>query len=207
MDSSNAYDANVRIVAGSSKILEPLVRNGTFREELYFKLSVIHLQIPALRERREDIPDLIHFLHQSACDRLGGKLVDLSDEAIEELSQLEWRGNLPQLENMIERLVLHTPANYSVLSSDIVKEDITKNDVAKENTAKIRMASRPRNQMNIPPPEASFRELVKEKTREYERVLIQDALQIFEENITKTARHLGISRKGLQNKIRELRIR
>lgn len=190
VDGSKSYDANIRVIAGSSSSLESLVRSGKFREELFFKLSTLQLQIPALRERREDLPELIEYLHKGACKRLGGKNVVLSAEAITALSALEWKGNLPQLENVVERLVVQAPDNYSVLSSDISVD------------------RRPGiNTLDEDGGGANFREVVREKTREFEREIIKDALHNFEENVTKTARYLGISRKGLQNKIKELRIR
>jgi DNA-binding NtrC family response regulator len=96
----------VRVIAATNRNLRDMVQQGTFREDLFYRLNVIHLVVPPLRERREDIPPLIeHFVSQFT--KQNGYLVHaLSPEAIRVLSEYSWPGNVRELENVIERLVV-----------------------------------------------------------------------------------------------------
>ena len=97
---------NVRVIAATNRNLRDMIAEGTFREDLFYRLNVIHLTVPPLRERREDIPGLIeYFLHQFT--RNNGTLVHgIAPEAIKLLSEYSWPGNVRELENVIERLVV-----------------------------------------------------------------------------------------------------
>lgn len=98
----------VRIIAATNKDLEKEVREGTFREDLYFRLNVIPIRVPPLRERKEDIPLFINFFLRKICEREGIPLKRLSDEALKRLMEYNFPGNVRELENMIERLVILT---------------------------------------------------------------------------------------------------
>ncbi|MFN8998046.1 MAG: nitrogen regulation protein NR(I), partial [Betaproteobacteria bacterium] len=103
--------ANVRIIAATHQDLEERVRNGLFREDLFHRLNVIRLRLPALRERREDIPLLArHFLASSARE-LGVEAKRLSEPALKYLAALDWPGNVRQLENVVERAVVLSTAD------------------------------------------------------------------------------------------------
>jgi DNA-binding NtrC family response regulator len=94
---------NVRVVAAANEPLEQAIKKGTFREDLYYRLNVIPIQLPALRERRDDIPLLVaHFLRQKSADR-NGEPYKISQRALEVLTAHEWPGNVRELENAIER--------------------------------------------------------------------------------------------------------
>ncbi len=96
----------VRIIAATNTDLRGAVERGTFREDLYYRLNVISIEVPPLRERREDVPILAqHFLRRS-CDRLGKRLLGFTVEAMESLAAAPWRGNVRELENLIERAVI-----------------------------------------------------------------------------------------------------
>jgi two-component system response regulator HydG len=98
---------NVRILAATNRDLEQAVTQGTFRRDLYFRLNVLSLRIPALRERRQDIPLLItHFLERMV--RTSGQQKDLSDDAIKALLAYDWPGNVRELENCLERAYAFT---------------------------------------------------------------------------------------------------
>ncbi|CAA7602155.1 RNA polymerase sigma factor 54 interaction domain protein [Acididesulfobacillus acetoxydans] len=96
---------DVRVVAATNRNLEEMIRKGEFREDLYYRLNVIPLQIPPLRERREDIPLIAQHLLRKICARLGKDEVRLTRETVEILSAQDWPGNVRQLENALERLV------------------------------------------------------------------------------------------------------
>jgi two-component system nitrogen regulation response regulator GlnG len=106
----NAVKANVRVIAATHQDLEQRVKDGVFREDLFHRLNVIRLRLPALRERREDIPVLArHFLQQSA-KQLGVEPKRISDAALERLMQFAFPGNVRQLENICHWLTVMAPA-------------------------------------------------------------------------------------------------
>jgi len=97
---------DVRIIAATNKNLKDEITEGRFREDLYHRLSVIVLEVPPLRERAEDIPDLVqHFLQQSS-ESQGKKTPEISEEAIKAMQDLHWSGNIRELRNVVERLVI-----------------------------------------------------------------------------------------------------
>ena len=98
-------EVNVRVLAASNQDLEQLVRDKRFREDLYYRINVIQIKMPALREKREDIPSLaLHFLVKYG-KTMGKKITRISDEALRHLTEHEWPGNVRELENVIERAV------------------------------------------------------------------------------------------------------
>ena len=110
-----AHAANVRVMAATNRNLRELIAQGLFREDLFFRLNVIHIIVPPLRERREDIPLLVdHFLRNfsdqttsgGARQVLGPTVSDISPQAMDALKQAPWPGNVRQLENVIERLIV-----------------------------------------------------------------------------------------------------
>jgi DNA-binding NtrC family response regulator len=104
---SKTFKANVRIVAATNRDLEAEVRAGRFREDLYYRLNVIHLEIPALRERREDIPALLHHFFNTLRADLGrDDLVGFTPEAESLIKSYAWPGNIRELQNVVERCVL-----------------------------------------------------------------------------------------------------
>ncbi|HVF31368.1 MAG TPA: sigma-54 dependent transcriptional regulator [Pyrinomonadaceae bacterium] len=104
---------DTRVIAATNRDLGPMVSEGKFREDLFYRLSVIPIYVPALRERREDIPELaMHFINKFS--KRSGKTVNITDEAMENLRQRPWPGNVRELENTIERAVAFTPTGESI---------------------------------------------------------------------------------------------
>jgi DNA-binding NtrC family response regulator len=180
---------DVRIVAASNADLERLVATGRFREDLYYRLNVIPIQIPPLRERREEIPALVeHFL-----ERYGRELqkprLRVADEAIEYLLLYNWPGNVRQLANEIRRLVVlgepDSTIHPSQLSADIVA---SRRSVAMRPTEIV---------MRIDQSLAAATEAL-------ERAAIERAMQICEGRVEDAAKMLGLSRKGLYLKRQRL---
>ncbi|MFO8087141.1 MAG: sigma-54 dependent transcriptional regulator [Bacteroidales bacterium] len=99
-------DVDVRVVAASNKNLQEEIKQGNFREDLYHRLSVIIIKVPALNERVEDIPLLANFFVEEFCANQGKPLMNITDEAMQELKNNEWTGNIRELRNVIERLVI-----------------------------------------------------------------------------------------------------
>ena len=115
--SDKTIKVNVRIVAATNKNLQQEIEKGNFREDLYHRLNVIPIHVPDLKERKEDIPLLVnHFIHL-ICSEQGWKNKDINEEAIQALQQHNWPGNIRELRNVIERLI--------ILSGDtITAEDV-----------------------------------------------------------------------------------
>jgi transcriptional regulator with PAS, ATPase and Fis domain len=170
---------DVRIIAATNKDLKSAVAEGGFRDDLFYRLNVVNLQIPPLRERREDIGLLAgHFLNQSAM-KLGRQPMQLSPEAMETLTSYMWPGNVRELANEIERAVILAPCRM-----------ITLDDFSEE----VRCRSRSREIARTKEPALSV------KHNEVE--LIGRALADTGGNRTKAAQLLGISREGLRKKMK-----
>ncbi|MGL4550870.1 MAG: sigma-54 interaction domain-containing protein, partial [Gemmataceae bacterium] len=131
--SSDPVKVDVRIVAATHRDLEGMIRDGRFREDLFFRLNVISIQLPALRERREDIPELAaHFLEMYG-ERTGKRGLTLDDDALAVLKGHAWRGNIRELENVIERAVVIAdgPAiGVADLPADVRRDEDEPGDLA-----------------------------------------------------------------------------
>ena len=112
---SEEIEVDIRIVAATNKDLMPLVQAGTFREDLYYRLNVVHIPIPPLRERREDIPLLVAHFAEKAAKENGIPPKTFSTEALNHLSGYEWSGNIRQLQNVVERCLVLVPGDVITL--------------------------------------------------------------------------------------------
>ena len=179
---------DVRVLAATNADLEQRVAEGKFREDLYYRLAVIRIHVPPLRERREEIPHLSTFFLREACERLGKPDVHLGPETLEVFSQHWWPGNVRQLKNEIQRAVALSAPGGTIdpphLSPDIVNTEAPS-------------AGMPARRRKPAPDLASAVEQV-------ERDMIQAALDRTGGNISETARTLGLTRRGLYLKLRRL---
>ncbi len=182
---SNAFiPIDVRIVAATNKDLSTLIRGGQFREDLYYRLSVVTIQLPSLEERPEDIPLLVqHFLERF--NERNQRKVNISKDAVTQLSSMSWPGNVRELENLIERLAIFA-ATDEISAEEVERERSRRNEPssASENSA----ASLPG------------------KLQEMERQEILRVLRESRGNKSLAARKLGIERKTLYEKARRLAI-
>ena len=113
---SEEIEVDIRIVAATNRDLMPLVQSGAFREDLYYRLNVVHIPIPPLRERREDIPLLVAHFAEKAARENGVEPKTFSIDALNHLSGYEWPGNIRQLQNVVERCLVLVPG-------DVIKLD------------------------------------------------------------------------------------
>jgi DNA-binding NtrC family response regulator len=174
---------NVRVVAATNRDLEDAVRDGRFREDLFWRLNVIHLHVPALRERPYDIPLLVeHFVNKMA-DSLGREPVDVLPETLAILTAYSWPGNVRELENAIERAVTLAPG------ARITPEELPER--VRNHGAGAAFISR-----------SSDRDLT---LREIERDYIFEMLRKTGGNKTRAAELLGLDRKTLYRKLDEFR--
>jgi two-component system response regulator AtoC len=174
---------DVRVIAATSKDLKKEVEKGRFREDLFYRINVMPLHLPPLRERREDIPLLVTHFIELFNKKLGKNLKGLSSEAMALLMGHEWSGNIRELENLIERAI--------VLAKD---EVITPMDLPPSITENLDY-----NPSNKP----EYTLSVKKATKRLERDLIEKALKLTEGNRSKAAKILEISRPILIAKIKE----
>jgi two-component system NtrC family response regulator len=173
---SSPIRVDIRVVAATHRNLSAMIEDGTFREDLYYRLAVVPLQIPALRERREDIPELIDALFRRAKDRHHLPNARLSPGVLQRLMSYRWPGNVRQLENVLERLLV-------LSSSDLISEEDLPEELQRAST----------NSGSLWP------ELPEEgvSLEGIERELITRALERFRGNQTQAARYLDISRRTL----------
>jgi two-component system nitrogen regulation response regulator NtrX len=115
---AKSFVVDVRVIAATNKQLEDEIAQSRFREDLFFRLNVVPIRLPPLRERREDVAALARWFAQSFCAENGLKPKGVSADAIEALSRLPWRGNVRELRNAIERLVIMTPGG-TIHATDI----------------------------------------------------------------------------------------
>ena len=180
---------DVRVLAATNADLEQRVAEGKFREDLYYRLAVIRIHVPPLRERREEIPHLSTFFLREAIERLGKPDIHLSSDTLDVFAQYWWPGNVRQLKNEIQRAVALSAPGGTIEPAHLSPE-ITTPRLPMMGGAPSRQ---PKSVENL----ASAIEQV-------EREMIQAALDRTSGNISETARSLGLTRRGLYLKLRRL---
>ncbi|HEX9702076.1 MAG TPA: nitrogen regulation protein NR(I) [Rhodospirillales bacterium] len=199
--------ADVRIVAATHHDLKQLIRQGLFREDLFFRLNVVPIRLPPLRERTEDIPELVRcFLARAAEEGLPWKIIDTA--AMDALKAYSWPGNVRELENLVRRLAaLYSQETISV--DDIRGElaDPTPRAAEAEDRGLAQSVERQLSQLfsvhsDVLPPVGLYDRVLKD----VERPLISLTLQATRGNQIKAAEVLGLNRNTLRKKIRELNI-
>lgn len=193
----NTVKVDVRIVTATNRNLEEEVRAGRFREDLFYRLNVVPIQLPALRERKSDIEELAHTFVRQFNSKLGKRVQSISRGTLAALQAYPWPGNIRQLENALERMVLM--AEGDGLGFGDLPDEIAQSTVAREAYAE----SEAEDQGNP----ATFKDIVRRRTQSVEKELIEKALVETSGNVTRAAEKLGLSRKGLQLKMKELGVR
>jgi two-component system nitrogen regulation response regulator GlnG len=188
---------DVRIIAATHQDLETLVRDGRFREDLFHRLNVIRIRIPALRERREDIPLLMqHFLMRAAAE-LDVESKTLMPDVVTELSRMDWPGNVRQLENLCRWLTVMAPGKEIHL--DDLPDDLP--STAEGNTGSWQTTLRQWAQQQL---SSGTHRLLDDAIPTFERIMIETALQHTGGRRQDAARLLGWGRNTLTRKIKEL---
>lgn len=178
---------DVRIMAASNKNLQQLVNENSFREDLFYRLSVITIKIPPLRDRREDIPPLVDlFLNRFAFEMNKNKPA-LSPEAMTKLQNQPWHGNIRELKNFIERLVVFYSGKDIIEAKDI-------NLISKEEPFQF-----PSQLLEL-----SYDQAKRKLLNDFKRFYLGQALQKYGGSITATAKEIGINRASLHKMLNEL---
>ncbi|MEM6533084.1 MAG: sigma-54 dependent transcriptional regulator [Myxococcota bacterium] len=190
---------NVRVIAATNRDLKGEISDGKFREDLFYRLNVVPITLPALRERADDIPLLSDFFLSKYAERLRRSARGISDDAMRALAGHDWPGNIRELENVIERALLFAEGDEVRLSD--LPEPLRASAVASRSTSVVDPVNL--EELN----DASLKDIVRQRTSALEKELIQGTLEQTGGNVTRAAERLRISRKGLQNKMKELGLR
>jgi formate hydrogenlyase transcriptional activator len=180
LGSTRTIQVDVRLIAATHRDLKSMIRNNQFREDLFYRLNVFPIEIPPLRERREDIPLLIHFFVLRFSRQMQKRIRSVPKSAMEELVKADWPGNIRELENFVERCVILTQGDELTVPRAELKNTSSRSVVAGASTFE-----------------------------EAERQAIIGALRNASGRISGkggAAEHLGLKRTTLQNKMRKLNI-
>lgn len=177
---------NVRVIAATNRNLQNEVKEKRFREDLYYRLSVFPIVLPSLKERREDIPDLIQFFLNKYTKRIGKKVTGIEAQAIQRLVEAEYPGNIRELENEIERMVTLADDNGALnceLLSPRFKEKIITSELSLPEHSNLKQA-----------------------VEHLERAMITRTLKMTKGNVLRSAIKLGLSRVGLHKILKRYQI-
>ncbi|MDO9529536.1 MAG: sigma-54 dependent transcriptional regulator [Syntrophales bacterium] len=183
---------DVRLITATNRDLLQDVKEGRFRDDLYYRLNVLPIHLPALRERKEDIIPLADFFVEKFNKKLNRNIKHIDSGARRLFHNYSWPGNIRELENLIERLVLMAKG-HSITIKDLPEEFNFQDEAV--------VTFRPEDQKK------SFKDIIKSKTAEIEKQIIIKVLEECNGNITKAAKRLGLSRKGLQLKMTKYDLR
>jgi two-component system nitrogen regulation response regulator NtrX len=183
---------DVRVLSATSRNLQDEIAAGRFREDLFYRLNVVPVKLPSLRERREDIPELVsHFLARYATERRIAA-PSISEEAMAALQAHDWPGNIRQLRNIIERTLILAPGDrVSRIDVDLLPSEVLENQgaITGPNTAMVIMGSP-----------------LREARESFEREYLKIQIRRFSGNISRTASFIGMERSALHRKLKALGI-
>lgn len=183
---NRTIEVDVRVIAATNKELDEEIQKGNFREDLYYRLNVLPFHVPPLRERKEDIPALVHHFLKHFCSKEGRETKYLTPDALEALMNYPWPGNVRELKNIIERLVIMIPDNCI-------------------NERQLPIAIRTRR---LPQPargtlgNLTDYSTYREAKEEFEREYLMQKLEENEWNISRTAELIEVERSNLHRKIK-----
>jgi transcriptional regulator with GAF, ATPase, and Fis domain/pSer/pThr/pTyr-binding forkhead associated (FHA) protein len=187
---------DVRIISATNRDLVGMIKEGKFREDLYYRLNVINVQLPPLRERKEDIPLLLEFVLKKIAEKkngVGAKIVrEIAPEALDLLLRYDWPGNVRELENEIERA--------SALSKDVIRPEHLSRNVVEAALAPARTARASKRMVQLGGGQ-TLKDFVNKEVEELEKLAILETLRRVGYKKSKAATLLGISRPTLDAKI------
>jgi DNA-binding NtrC family response regulator len=192
---------DVRIIAATNQDLEVMVSDGRFREDLYYRIRVVEMRLPPLREHPEDIPALVmHFLKE-ACDRFGTEAKTLTPEALRACLENPWRGNVRALKAAIEQAVILSRAT-EITPAELFGDQGTGGGLPRHGDQPTPVAAA----LPTAAGEVSFREAKERFVTQWEHDFFIAALKVTGGNISRAAERVGMYRQSFQQKIRELGI-
>ena len=184
LGSSKAKTVDVRVICATNKNLEEMVNNGQFREDLFYRINLMTIKLPALREGSDDIPLLVNYFLENFRQTYNRPNLEITLDALNWLKQLYLPGNIRQLKNIVERLVL-----------------INKKDILNETDFKSQVEALPKNEGLLVLPNVGAQTL-----EEIEIQMIQKAMEFHKNKITRVAQALGITRMSLYRRLKKFKI-
>ena len=182
---ASTINVNVRILSASNKNLAELVEKGKFRKDLFYRINAITVELPPLRERREDIPILVDYFFKRICEETSSPLKQIEPGVIDLLTEHDWPGNVRELENECYRMI-------ALCSSDHVTHDLVSSHI---------QAAKPGEKITAPKFERIDENTLRKAVANVEREIIAKALEKTQGNRTKAAKMLGLSTAGLIKKM------
>ena len=182
---SAAIPVNVRVIAATNQNLVELVRNKKFREDLYFRLTVVTIQLPPLRSRGEDVLQLADYFLTTFCNKIGRSKPQLSASAKKRLSSHDWPGNVRELRNIIERVAYLT-------SEDIIDD------------TQIDFVRSPRSNQEDDNSIVDLSKSLADATSDFQAKYIEQQIKACNRNITQAAERMGLQRSNLYRKMKQL---
>jgi len=189
---------NVRIIAATNEDLETLVQKGRFRADLYYRLNIFPIQIPPLRERKDDIPALANYFMQRFSILHDRQLSGFSELAVEALLVYEWPGNVRELENAIERATLLATPGGSIELANLPSSVTKKSNSPILKTTPSNQPSNVIHKIDLVPPLSQI--------RDFETTLFKEVIEKCRGNLTLAARDLGITRAKLSYRVKKLEL-
>ena len=183
-------DVNVRVIASTTRDLAEEIKAGRFREDLFYRLSVVPLRVPSLKERRDDIPVLAEHFMARAAEGSGQRLREISEDAMAALQTYDWPGNVRELRNIIERLLIMAPGGID----DPIRADMLPAEFDAKFAA-ARHSERSTEIMGLP---------LKNAREIFEREYLLAQVSRFGGNISRTAAFVGMERSALHRKLKSL---
>ena len=183
---------DVRLITATNRNLFEDVKDGRFREDLYYRLNVIPAHLPPLRERKEDIPVLIDFFIEKFNKKLDRSVKYIDEKVTNLLIQYAWPGNIRELENLVERMILMARGD-TIVFADLPSE--LKTAIESDSTGLSGIRQKP------------FKDIMKNHMEDIEKQMIISVLEECGNNVTRAAKQLGLSRKGLQLKMMKYKLR
>ena len=183
---------DVRLITATNRNLFEDVKDGRFREDLYYRLNVIPAHLPPLRERKEDIPVLIGFFIEKFNKKLDRSVKYIDEKVTNLLIQYAWPGNIRELENLVERMILMARGD-TIVFADLPSE--LKTAIESDSTSPSGIRQKP------------FKDIMKNHMEDIEKQMIISVLEECGNNVTRAAKKLGLSRKGLQLKMMKYKLR
>lgn len=184
---------DVRIIAATNTDLEEMVASGRFREDLYYRLNVIRLRVPPLRERRSEIPTIVNYYINHYSAKFGRRDIEITPQAVDLLMVCDWPGNVRQLTNEIQRIVARAE-DGTLITPDHLSPELRRTSSPITPPALVT----PINALAAPMPEGTT---LADALADLERRMIAEALRKHSGNISRAARELGLTRRGLYLKL------
>ncbi|HUK99975.1 MAG TPA: sigma-54 dependent transcriptional regulator [Nitrospirota bacterium] len=185
--------ADMRVIAASNKTLADEIKNNTFREDLYYRLNVLPIEVPPLRERPDDIPRLVHYFLKEFSGEYGQKLKAIDDDALTLFVRYQWPGNVRELRNIIERLIIMVPG--PLLRAQDVPPPISSAPIGQKATGREAIMGYHGKASTL-----------KDARAEFEREFITQKLKENGGNVSRTSDAIGVERSNLHRKIKTLGI-